>query len=203
MAKKFYTGGNNYFYIEDSVTGVIQESFTKDAFIWKAENVVDSYHVRGTNIPLQTIALADIVDVNGVAFADINAFKTFYENFNSGGGSPQYSTSEIIIGKTFNGKNIYSKYFEKDINNVFETISFDNTNLDIRKIESFFKDSEGLGVGDMSSYFDTTSRVYVYYLADDQEIKITNQFFNGVDTVPRYSQGKVYIKIEYLKTTEI
>jgi hypothetical protein len=92
MAKKIYVK-SNYFYIVDTETDKIFEGLAKDVRVRK--EFVDSTFFFFDNVNgfsnLASVSFSDIQDENGDAYADIDAFVSFYEantgNFNQGGSS--------------------------------------------------------------------------------------------------------------------
>lgn len=130
MIYKFYTSGK-YFYIENTTTQDIQESSLEDAFIFKTQNESElAFYVKGTNIEPKLYKFLDIVDKDEVPFADETAFKSFYENFKTGGGSPQppviddATPTKKGVAKMYNGtgQNTDGSLDQKTLSDLFQNL---------------------------------------------------------------------------------
>jgi len=110
-----------------------------------------------------------------------------------------YSTEEQVIGKWIDGKLLYRKVIDVNVNNLSTSndVSFDCTNIEqvieIKGIMKRFESWEKLPKGTSNS--DYLIDIYVYTNENKILIAAGNSVINGI--------SKIYLIIEYTKTTDI
>lgn len=89
MSFKIYTK-ENYFYIEDTIEDILFEGLSKDVRVRRLSSTSSTFYFDNVNgfDNRREIDFADILDINGVAYTDLDTFVSFYES-ETGKSSPQ------------------------------------------------------------------------------------------------------------------
>jgi hypothetical protein len=202
---KIYTSGN-MLKIDYSVDAVLVKTYTA----FRGTSQLSAFATsKGSNVYLDNIHSADsvigsaidfdAVDVEFLNSSDV-AYATITDlladidslsgNFNSGGGSPQYSTTETVVGTWIDGKPIYRKVIYFSVEDPIALINIEH-NLDIKQYirHDVLLKSNALGndLGNINQYSDSA-----LFNIDTNNITIEYFFLSSYDT----------LILEYTKTTD-